>query len=444
MLMQRCALGNDVHPSAFLGGATWTGPSLRCRVKLNSLNVVGAISHRHTQCLIHTWLNKWADLDPVKRSNNSGIPPKRRASLPAQKRTPLTRPGLVRMATTVANSRPVRQAVGSVTMSKCAARLASAIANPFDEKSRGACFPTFPAPDSHKVTAVCRLDGAIGTNGVGFIAINPSTANDMPSFFYSGAAFTGTAATCLTATSVLATGVFTASHNGPYATSQLVKGANEAQTELVGRVVTAGIRATYTGTTLNQSGMWTGLQHPAHGNLSSASNSDLSSFNDVDYCVVSRKPCTLAITPAKVEETTYATNESTNYRILYPFGTDPRFHTTYDGTANFSYGQMRAGVAVYAGAPIALLVITGVAGATFHIDAVVHLEYVGSVCASAATPNSVDVSSVYAILTAASQLGARRMASPNDSNWKLLMDGIRAAMGSPIGLSARGVIGALL
>lgn len=346
----------------------------------------------------------------------------------------------------VVNSSAVKSALGTVTMSKCAAKLASAIADPFSEEARDACFPLYPAPDSQKVCAFTRFDGAIGTAGVGFVAINPSVSNDSQSHYYTDSTFTGTSLSILTAASTVDTGVvrgYTA--NIPYSTDQFLNVSNVQEPSLYGRVVSVGLRITYTGTTLNQSGMCTLLQHPVHGTLTGATTANLQSFGEADICPFTRKPCTLIIAPAAVAETGYPTAlEASSTRYIYPFGTDTRFSTTFGGPTTYVDTIVRGGVAFNAGAPIAAIMVTGVPGMTFHVDMVVHLEYTGPGAASASTPNSVDVSSVYAILTAASQLSTRKMAHPNESNWKLLMDGVRAAMGSPVALSATGVMRSLL
>lgn len=349
---------------------------------------------------------------------------------------------MVTAASRVINSRLVRESIGTVRMSGCAAKLAAAIADPFSEEARGACFPLFPAPDSHKVTAFSRVEGAIGSGGWGFIAVNPSVANNAPSWYTTGPTFAGGRLNFYSANSTLVTGVTSGYHNGPYTAEQFIRNDAETEPAIAGRVVAVGIRLTYTGTTLNQSGLSVGLSHPTHGNLSGATSTQLQSFSEADICPFTRKPCTLALAPSNVGETGYpGPVETTNCRLLYPWGPDTRFHTAYEtpGAAAYTNAITVDTVTVLTAAPIAALIVNGVAGSTFHADIIYHLEYAGAAVASASTPNSVDVSSVYAILTAASQLSTRKMSHPGQSNWKLLMDGVRAAMGSPVGVSARGI-----
>jgi len=350
---------------------------------------------------------------------------------------------MVTAASAALNSQGVRSVIGSVRMSTCAAKLAAAIADPFSEEARGACFPLYPAPDSHKVTAFSRIEGAIGTAGFGFVAVNPSIANNAPSYFVSGSTYTRPRAAILTAANVLEVGVTSGSHNSPYTAENLIRTNNESEAQLSGRVVAVGLRMTYTGTTLNQSGLCVALQHPTHGNLSGIHSSGMQEFSESDICPFTRKPCTLALSPCGVSEAGYpGPSESTNIRILYPWNPDGRFHTAWENPTLPSYTNTITvdGVSVTTGAPMAVMMVSGVPGSTFHVDIVYHLEYTGRLTAAASTPNSVDVSSVYAILTAASQLSTRKMASPASSNWKLLMDGVRAAMGSPALMGATGVL----
>lgn len=347
-------------------------------------------------------------------------------------------------ASAVINSQVSRNVVGSVRMSGCAAKLAAAIADPFSEEARGACFPLYPAPDSQKISAFSRIEGAIGTQGVGFISFSPSVANDTPSYYVSGSTFSLARNTILTADSTYATGVTPGYHNGPYTAAQLVRNSGDPESALSGRVVAVGARLVYTGTTLNQSGTVTCLQHPTHGTLTGTTNAQLQGFAQSDIGPFTREPCTLIMAPAAVHEAAYPTGfEASNSRLLYPFGGDNAFHQTYEGNIVWNNFQTIDTVSVGLAAPIASIMVTGVAGSTFHVDLVLHLEYTGSTAAAVSTPNSVDVSSVYAILTAASQLSTRKMAHPGSSNWKLLMDGVRSAMGSPVMVSATGNIKAL-
>lgn len=347
-------------------------------------------------------------------------------------------------ASKLINSKVVKDNLGTVRMSSCAAKLAASIADPFSEEAKGACFPMYPAPDSHKVSAFSRFDGAIGTKGIGWIALNPSIANDAPSGYFTNAVFTGTGIFPLSANNTLSTGVETFMHNGPYSYTELIPNGEVSGSGpfLSGRVVTTGVRVTYTGTTLNESGTISLLAHPTHGNASGIGVSKLQMFSQTNICPFTKKPCGLTIAPMNAEETSYPLiNEATETRLLYPFGSDTRFFNsgllTTAVTNTINVGEAYEFVAA---APIAAIMVTGVAGMTFHVDVIQHLEYAGRGAASAATPNSVDVSSVQAILTAASQLSTRKMAHPNQSPWKLLMDGIRSAMGSPVGLTARGIV----
>lgn len=349
------------------------------------------------------------------------------------------------MASRSINSRPVRNALGSVKMSSCAAKLAAAIADPFSEQATGACFPIFPAPDSHKVQAFARFDGTIGTAGVGIVALTPSVANNTASAYCSSATWAGNSLFLLTATDTLSTGIFRVNHNGPYSAEQLVRSSNTPEADLSGRIVAVGARVTYTGTSLNESGVCTMLTHPTHGNLTGATIANAQAFGCADICPFTRKPCDLVISPAVITEASYPTTVSGNINHLYPFSSgDSRFYTTYNGTVNFDDRTLVDTVSVATGAPIACVFVTGVAGSTFHVDLVFHLEYTGKTASASLTPNAVDVSSVYAILTAAQQLATRKMASPSSSNWALLMDGIRAAMGSPVMLTAKGIMKTLM
>lgn len=341
------------------------------------------------------------------------------------------------------NSKAVRDNLGSVRMSACAAKLAAAVADPFSEEAKGACFPLYPAPDSHKIQALSRFDGVIGSEGVGYIAICPSLGRNTPCGFYtSTTSFNEVNVKILEANGLLNEGVAEIYHDGPYTAEQLVPPIGE-RPDVAGRVVAIGVRVTYTGTALNESGTTTLLMSPNHGNLSGYAGGGLQSFAQAEICPFTRRPCSLSIVPTSVEDGEYPVpGEVGNNRLIYPYSLDGTFYSTTaraSATGFFLTKNINA-QAINVSAPVGVIMVTGVPGNAFHVDMVHHLEYTGRATASVATPNSVDVSSVHAILTAAAQLTSRKMASPSDKPWKLLMDGIRAAMGSPVALTVRGIV----
>lgn len=353
---------------------------------------------------------------------------------------PLVRVALSNAAKLI-NSESVRNSLGTVRMSSCAAKLAAAIADPFSEEAKGACFPSFPAPDSHKVQAFTRFTGHIGTLGEGFIAFNPCLGRDAPSIWHSTAAYDSTNIAILSALNTYATGVSALGHNGPYTVDQLITTANPPL--ISGRVVAVGARVTFTGTNLNESGTITLLSEPSHSNLTGLDLNGLQIFSEANICPFTKKPCSLSMFPASVAESEYPAHGASEISFtgaIYPYCRDTQFFLNSDRTASRTYVQAFGGTNVTLGAPMACIAVTGVPGQSFHVDVVYHLEYTGPGVAAAATPNSVDVSSVYAILTSAAQLSTRKMAHPNERPWKLLMDGIRSAMGSPVALTARGIL----
>lgn len=346
-------------------------------------------------------------------------------------------------ASKLINSKVVRDNLGSIKMSSCAAKLAAAVADPFSEEAKGACFPVYPAPDSHKVTALSRFDGMIGSGGLGFIAINASLASDLPSGYYTeDPNFSYANVNILSADSTLNPGVARLYHDGPYTGSDLVS-VGGARPTAMGRVVAVGVRVTYTGTTLNESGTISLLAAPGHTNITGFNTGGIQGFSQTNICPFGRKPCTLSLVPTAMNDSEYhSVGEGNSIDLVYPWASDAAFYSsTTRTTASTSVDVLTVGATTFnSAAPFGIIAVTGVAGNEFHADIVFHLEYTGKKVASVCTPNSVDVSSVQAILTAANQLSTRKMAHPNDKPWKLLMDGIRAAMGSPVALTVRGIV----
>jgi len=133
-------------------------------------------------------------------------------------------------------------------LSPCSKLYLKALLDPFSVEGGQACIPDLNDFPSFKCLVIARGSTTIGTQGLGYIFINPRAAtNDTTSAIrYTTAAFASSTVEASTAT----TGVFTSSIGAmPYTTVQV-----NAPTGVVARTVGCGLRVRYVGTELNRSG----------------------------------------------------------------------------------------------------------------------------------------------------------------------------------------------
>lgn len=330
---------------------------------------------------------------------------------------------------------PHTKAAPLLKLSKCAMRYALALSDPFNPAARGVCVPVEGVP-SHKVHAFVRLDIVIGTNGHGAILLSPSVANDMPSIFYTGASYTGgpavplqpwaTAGTFGSADATLNSGWLTARHNGPYNALTLTQNSTvfNASGATSGKIVCAGLRTQYVGTTLNESGLYTCYHDGTHSSLSGATSNNLQSFAQADVSAITRKPCMLnafAINPLELVYPKVA-NRGNNAHLceqLYPYALEDAFWSdSFNGSAGKT--PVTNGGLYFVGVPVAAITFTGVPGQIIHCEAIFHLEYAGIAAGPNVTDNEPDPDGVAMVQQAALNVPSVKFSRPRDSPWQIM------------------------
>lgn len=354
----------------------------------------------------------------------------------------------------VARTRPARVPRSvAPSMSKCAIKYALAVSDPLNPAARAACVP-YGSSESQKVHAIIRLDTQVGSNGVGAVLISPCTANDLPSVYYTTNAFAGFVADPLTpwllsgsnvTPSVLATGWATAAHNGPYTATQLCQMGNTGLVpQISSRMVAMGARIQYTGTTLNESGMYTCYHDMSHSSVSGKTISQLQANANTLVEGTTRDPCTVRVYGVEEDEMNFvpivayssATAGDTSLpqvKNLYPFSPSNQWqekqnaavadidnvHITVPGTTAGAQGFRCAG------APIAAVTFTGVAGQTYHLEVVVHMEFLGQTPSAFYTPVTADPVATQMVRTAAAQLPARMQVRHKANGWDIMYEALK-------------------
>jgi len=321
------------------------------------------------------------------------------------------------------------QKSGTLGLSRCALRYALACAEPFHPKARGVCgvFGTSFGP-SQKVSAVTRFTFVIGTAGLGFVAIAPCLANDGILAYATTASYATSTVQILTANNTLNTGVNTVSESQiPYTTAQLnTTSSSSNNPSLSGRLLAAGVRVTYVGTTMNQSGTYNCLAPSDHYNVSvipggTTPNTVASIQTDPQVVLepCDRGWCDMAITPAFPYEMGYSSSSSVSgsSSVIYPYSNG----STYINTFNYSAASVNAG------APIAVIAVTGAQGGNvFQVELIQHIEYAGAIVGATASPSESDEQGGLKVLRAASQMAITK-ASTQKSGWALMYDLLKEA-----------------
>lgn len=309
------------------------------------------------------------------------------------------------------------------SISKCAMKYALAISSPFNPEARGACLPVFPSPPSHKVTAFTRFNITIGTAGVGFLAAAPCLSNDGICAYYSTSAYTQSDIKVLSANNTLFTGVATASFGGiPYTTAQYTTGLANNEEVVAGRCVSYGARATYTGTTLNESGVAYVYASPTHGNaVFEAGNAPKAgALAECEVCGITRRPCESFLYPVTSGETCYGNDASASVNattgVVYP----------YNGGSEFTNGFSNLVNTAYVGSPSLVIFVTGVVGSTFLVEIVQHSEHVGAATAAMVTPSDADQRGFEMVTAAAERIPQIKMANPQLTPLQCMYKGMSA------------------
>lgn len=312
------------------------------------------------------------------------------------------------------------------SLSKCALKYALAIAEPFHPNARNACLPSYPAVPSQKVTGFTRFIMTTGTTGFGFVALCPTLSNNEPVAFFSTSTYTGSAMQILTSNNTYATGVSDAKiPNLPYTTDDLTSGFVSDSEFVTGRLVSLGLRITYTGTTLNQSGVYYLYSSPNHQNVTRIADStgELGALSETEVCGVTRNPCELRCYPVSAEEAAYNNSLSYNNKsqALFPYSNSA---TDFAGFLLPSVTGTPSST-VYVGSPIAVVLVSGLpANSSFLVEIVEHVEYAGQRTSSVSTNTEADQRGFEMVTAAAQRLPSLKNAQPEKTFLTLMRDAI--------------------
>lgn len=326
-------------------------------------------------------------------------------------------PDATKLARSVAaNAKRALKPKSGITLGKCATSLLRSYSRPFDPAVRDVCLPIPPYAPTMKVRGYLRGVGFIGAAGVGFLAISPTTCNDLPTVYYTKADYGRSQLAAPVSDKTLpaqASGgpeypANACMRNLPFGFESFRHGNTvDTITPVVrGRIASCTARLSYTGTKLNQSGLLMAYNDPADLNILGDAHTSTGAGNGYyDSQIMSflgteiehaNKEIVLPIIPSDMGSDDFPIDNLYNMEDIYPY-CGAMEYVTADAAA------ARAGVAT------AVIMITGVAGSSFFFEVVTNVEYKGTGVASSLL---TDVDSDYSGYTTVKDLvvKARRLA----------------------------------
>jgi len=334
--------------------------------------------------------------------------------------------------------------IRGVSVSECVRQWFAATVDPFSV--RNVCLPTIPALASLKASGFIRFTMS-GASGVGsFVTINPSWLSDASQGVVTTSSFapvnTSFPVSYLNGagTALQAGASFWTCSSLPYSSAQLnfVGGSNGSALSngnLIGRVCSAGLRCTYTGQTLNTSGVYYCYVDQAHeGALGTTIlGTNIGSLLQTDVVGVSRESCVLSVYPINEFEMGYSnpsptTDDVTSAgqvlgAVAYPLSVSSGFITPYaSSSGGYSGTQFFApisgplagtGSTIIFPEPVGIIYATNSAAASYLIEAIVHVEYAGPAVAALATPNVADPEGLSRAISVLQQIPVAKQANPH-------------------------------
>lgn len=237
------------------------------------------------------------------------------------------------------------------SLSECAAKYATAIADPWNPLAQGACVPRHPARPSQKLALFNRFQMVVGGTGdasqVGIITVHPCLSKDMPSLMYT----TNTSDLHAIPNSSAkgysqAVGMSPVYTNCPYSTAQLTETVNGAMPEVQGRIVSFGVSVQYMGTQLNEGGIVTQFTSANHDSVYGYSWASLPQNNETVVDRISDKRMWFVGSGLDEQELTYGQSVALNANgtpnvtnVVYPFsrGQTVGLNSNYSGTATADF-----------------------------------------------------------------------------------------------------------
>lgn len=339
---------------------------------------------------------------------------------------------------------PKRNSKGTLMNMKfslAAAKYVAAMLNPFSLEAEGAFIPIGNGRPTQKLKTVSRFDITIGTNGIGWVIVAPCNANCVVAMG-TNALYTGVSAIpyAVAATATLNTGVFIVSPPTGYSAASVFAPYNAPGTitsgEVYGRVVAASMTVQYTGKTLDEGGLLYCYTDPDHNSVVGETVATLGQRLGTDVVNQSRQKCTVTDYPLKDSEAYFdrtaefnATNATTG--IPVNVATHPFSHGTVagpDSAGSYAF-PTAAGPTTFA-APTMIVMASGTAGNTLHVELVQHLEFQGPGAEGKTTPTPIDRAGFELVTSVVSNMASERISRSMGNHSEQFANSYRSVMAS--------------
>lgn len=325
-------------------------------------------------------------------------------------------------------------------LSHCASKYAAAVARPFSAEANGCCLPYPPDRDSLKATAYLRFPVTADASGNFFVLVAPCLANDMKAVWYNNVSGT-------VPMSVVTLNVAPANYGALAFTTQPFAATLLNSGQVSGRVVSVGIRMTYTGTAANMAGYFYSYSDPEHNNLNAADFGSSTVVGALETKIrrVSNEPYEQGFTVVKPGEHEYVGINEARFamvstgawnvvRACYPW-------SMLDINNN---GQSAAAYVPNGGAPIIFGAVGTQPSSTFFIEIVQHAEFVGKSASWGLTPSHNDHNAANIITAAADRSQGDFVGRPEDTwsatftrNFRRIWGGMDEMGGEFAGMAVR-------
>lgn len=312
------------------------------------------------------------------------------------------------------------------TMSECGSKYFAAVSMPFSNAALGACLPFAPDKNSLKANSYMRLPIITNSSGDFVVFLSPCIANDLVSVWHTTGTFTGIPMVVATLNTPPANWV---SHNNttlPFTSSTLNAGGVE------GRIVSMGIRVTYTGTVSAMSGYYQIYSSPDHGNVNNSNlYTYLNTSSEVKVRRVMDKPVEQGFTIINADERSYVSLKDRATTLAN------QCVTFYPWSGNIDINGRQGQDAGYISNGSTPIVIRGIglppSTNCVLVEIIGHYEYVGPSATFGLSPSHNDQEAGEKILAAADRAPPEYNARP-DSTWaatvrKTFNDVMREASG---------------
>jgi hypothetical protein len=221
--------------------------------------------------------------------------------------------------------------------------------------------------------------------------------------------------------------------NLPYSASQLsFPTITNLGADVAGRIVSVGVKVTYTGQLSTTSGVISSFYDPAHQNtVCGLTANTLFSRKETVICpTVPGESCAISMTPTKPPEFVYGNNDEAE-AISGGSTSTLQFNTamTYPWVSTLISD---ANTSTVAGGAVAVVSFAGLnPGASFYYEIVTHVEYIGILPDPFSTPAHFDAEGMQRVIAVAGQLPSIMASNPKqkwgDAFMRALKDVYREA-----------------